>query len=355
MHNTLDINYYGYFTPFGGYGIANINSAKYLRRAGVNVVPHAKFIPAKTSLEWRSLSKEEQELFEIPWERHKLGIIGTTPFDFGIVDNQVKIAWTMCESDYIGDPWVKACNGMDYVFVPNEFNKKVFEKSGVIKNKLKVVKQGIDTERFTFYERPVRDVYTFGIVGYMNDRKGVFELIRAFCSEFKSYEDVRLYIKSSNKDFGYYSYFTDKRITVDIRHLNTEEMVKLFHSFDCFVFPSKAEGVGMPPREAMSTGLPTILTNYSGLEDACNPKINFPLEPVKLVKGVNPMTIEQPGNWAEIDIQELMYWMRWCYDHPEDAQDKGREAAKWIREVDSWEAVTKDMIKTLKEVYDRSI
>ena len=352
MHNTSDIslNYYGYFTPFGGYGIANINSAKYLRRSGVNVVPHAKFIPDKTSLEWKSIDDEERELFQIPWEKHKIGMIGATPFDFNIVDNQVKIAWTMCESDFIGDPWVKASNGMDYVFLPNEFNRKVFEASGVAKEKLRVVKYGIDTERFEFYERPVRDVYTFGIVAYMNDRKGVFELIRAFCSEFKPYEDVRLYIKSSNKDFGYYSFFNDKRIVVDIRHLSNSEVVKLYHSFDCFVFPSKAEGVGMPPREAMSTGLPTILTNYSGLEDACNKYVNFPLEPTKLVSGLNPMTIEQPGRWAEIDIAELMYYMRWCFEHPEDAQEMGRQAAKWIREEQSWESATKDMIKALKEV-----
>lgn len=324
----------------------------------MGVYPHPKNIPAQNTPEWRALTEEEKGIFSVPYKEQDIGFINATPFSFPEVKNKIKIGYTMCESDEIGAPWVGACNRMDYVFVPNEHNKRSFIKSGVPEEKIRVVLQGIDTERFTYYERPVRDIYTFGIVGYMNgiegagDRKGVFDVIKAFCSEFEPWEPVRLYIKSSNKDFGFYSHYTDPRISVDIRHLNTDEMVHLYHTFDCFVFPSRAEGYGMPPREAMSTGLPTILTDYSGLSPCCNPKINFPLKPHHYERGVNPMTIEQPGNWAMIDIQELMYYMRWCFEHLEDAADMGRAAAEWVREHESWEVATKDMIKNLKEVAD---
>ena len=357
MQNTLGINHYGLWTPFGGYGIASLAGAKYLKREGVQVYPHTSNTPVKGSNEWKALSEEEKEIFSVPWKEQDIGFINSTPFSFSAVKNRIKIGYTMCESDEIGMPWVGACEQMDYIFVPNEHNRQAFIKSGVSKDKVRVVLQGIDTERFTYYERPVRDIYTFGMVGYMNgvqgagDRKGVFDVIQAFCSEFEPWEPVRLYIKSSNKDFGYFSHFSDPRISVDIRHLNTEEMVDLFHKFDCFVFPSRAEGVGMPPREAMATGLPVILTDYSGLSPVCNPKYNFPLKPHHFERGVNPMISEQPGNWAMIDIQELMYYMRWCYEHLEDAAAKGREAAEWIREKESWEVATQDVIKNLKEVY----
>jgi glycosyltransferase involved in cell wall biosynthesis len=356
MPNILDINHYGLWTPFGGYGIASLNSAKYLKRVEVGIYPHPKNTPKPKTPEWDALSDEEREIFSVPWEKQTIGFINSTPFSFPEVDNDIKIGYTMCESDEIGTPWVGACCNMDYVFVPNEFNREVFTRAGVPEDKIRVVKQGIDTERFSYYERPIRDMYTFGMVGYMNgvegagDRKGVFDVIRAFVSEFLPWEPVRLYIKSSNKDFGFYSHYTDPRISVDIRHLNTEEMVNLYHIFDCFVFPSRAEGVGMPPREAMSTGLPVILTNYSGLSDICNPRFNFPIEPDHFERGVNPMTVEQPGNWAMIDIQELMYYMRWCFEHLEDAADMGREASEWIDEKESWEVATKSMVKNLKEV-----
>lgn len=352
------IEHYGFWTPFGGYGIASLNSVKYLKRYGFKVFANPKNVPKIGTPEWAALDEEEREIFEEPVQSQDIGFINSTPFNFSEVKNKIKIGYTMCESDEIGPSWAGACSNMDAVFVPNEHNRLAFIKSGVPEDKIKVVLQGIDTERFEYFNRPVRDVYTFGIVGYMNgvegagDRKGVFDVIRAFVSEFEAWEPVRLYIKSSNKDFGFYSHYTDPRISVDIRHLNTDEMVKLYYSFDCFVFPSRAEGYGMPPREAMSTGLPTILTDYSGLSPCCNPKFNFPLKPDHFERGVNPMTTEQPGNWAMIDIQELMYYMRRSYEHPEDSANMGREAAVWIREHESWDVATKQMIKALKEVHD---
>lgn len=349
MQDTLAISYWGYFTSLGGYGISNINWVKHLSRNGVKVYPHAKFLPQKGSLEYSILTEEEKELLYIPYESQKIGIIESTPFDFHLIENPIKIASTMAETDRMGEPWVNACSAMDYIVVPNEFQKTVFINSGVPESKIRVIRFGTETEKFPYFRRPVRDIFTFGTVGYLNDRKGVFELVRAFASEFKPWEPVRLYLKSSNKDFGFYT-FEDKRIIVDIRHLSPEELNRVYQGFDCFVFPSKAEGVGQPPREAMATGLPVIVTNYSGLEEICNPDYCYPIEPSRFVEGINPQNIEQPGNWAEVDVQELMYLMRYVYEHPEDASELGARASSWIRREHSWNRASLDMISFLKGI-----
>lgn len=350
MPRTLDINYWGYFTPFGGYGISNINWVKFLNRAGLNISVHAKFLPKEGTKEYEVLTAEEKKCLYTDWVKHKIGIIETTPFNFDLIDNDIKIASTMCETDKIGRPWVGACNSMDYVIVPNEFNRRVFEESGVNKEKLKVIRPGTDYERFPYYKRPLKDAFIFGMVGYMNDRKSTKEVIQAFVSEFEPWEPVRLYIKSSNKDFGYYSHFSDDRIAVDIRHLPVEELNDLYRSFDAFVFPSKAEGVGMPPREAMSTGLPCIVMNYSGLEEIADPQYTYPIQPKELKRGLNPRNQEQVGRWATVDIPELMYWMRYVYEHPEDAAEKGRAASDWIRAEHNWENAAKELISFLREI-----
>lgn len=349
MPNTsIKINYYGYFTIFGGYGIANLNWVEHLSRLGVDVYPHAKFIPQPGTREYLAMSEKQRELLAKPFVKQKVGIIETTPFDFGIIDTEVKIANTMCESDRIGKSWVDACNGMDMVVVPNEFQLNVFRKSGV-KVPMRIIRHGTWTEMFPYYERPVRETFTFGIVGWLNDRKGVFELIRAFTSEFELHEPVKLYLKSSNKDFGFYSHFTDPRITTDIRHLNPDGLRDIYNSFDCFVFPSRAEGVGQPPREAMATGCPTIVTNYSGLEEIAHKGICYPLQPVSYSEGVNPLAIEQPGKWANIDVQELMYWMRYVYEHQEEAKLIGQSGSKEIHERHSWPVCAAKMVELLKE------
>lgn len=343
----ISINYWGYFTPFGGYGIANLNWISHLSRQGVDVFPHKKFSYEPGSPEHKIFTEEQLSLLDKPYVKQKIGIIETTPFDFHLIDNDFKIANTMAESSRIGRDWVNACNSMDMIVVPNEFQRKVFVDSGVVKP-VKIIRHGTWTEMFPYYERPKREVFTFGTVGYLNERKGVFDVIRAFSSEFAPNEPVQLILKSSNKDFGYYSRFTDPRIKTDISHLSPQDLNKMYQSFDCFVFPSRAEGVGQPPREAMSTGLPTIVTNYSGLEEIAD--LGYPLNDFKLIEGMNPHRIEQPGAWAYPDIQELMYNMRYVYEHQEEARQKGKEASRVISTEHSWEKCASDMINLLEEL-----
>src|SRR6185295_2786220 len=49
------------------------------------------------------------------------------------------------------------------------------------------------------------------------------------------------------------------------------DLARLYHEAHCFVLPTRGEGFGMPILEAMATGLPVIVTGYSGHLDFCNP------------------------------------------------------------------------------------
>lgn len=342
MQTNLAINYYGYFTPFGGYGIANINWVKHLLRRGIDVSVHGQFAPKPGTREWEILSEEEREIFKRPFVKQKIGIIETNPFNFESNVSEIKIANTMCESDHVSASWPEKLNTMQHIVVPNEFNKRVFEESGVTVP-ITVIPHGTETEKFRFYERPKRDTFTFTIAGFLDitDRKGAFDVIRAFVSEFSENEPVRLLLKSSDMTFGYYKRFTKKNIKTIAKHYSFEEMYELFKETDCFVFPSKAEGIGQPPREAMATGLPVILTDWSGLADIANPGICYPIKPASLEP--RPNFIEQNGNWAKIDIKELMYWMRYVYEHQDEAREKGRKAAWHIRKHFSWGIAAKKM------------
>ena len=340
--SNLTVSYAGYFTPFSGYGIANINWVKHLKRLGVVVSVQPKFEPKPGSPEWEILNEEEREMFGKPYEVHKLGIIESNPFDFENLTTEVKIASTMCESDHLAPVWADKLNAMDYIIVPNEFCKKVFIDSGVVRP-IKIIPHGVDTERFSYYERPKRDTFTFGIVGYLDqvDRKGGLDLMRAFSSEFDEEENVRLVLKSSDPLFGYYNRFTDPRIRVITKNYSFPEMNELYRSFDCFVFPSKAEGVGYPPREAMATGLPTIVTNWSGLEDIALPDVSYPVAPAQQKK--RPVFIEQDGNWAIPDISEIMYLMRQVYENQDEAREKGKRASQFISSNFSWEKCAQEL------------
>ena len=57
----ISINYWGYFTPFGGYGIANLNWISHLSRQGVDVFPHKKFSYEPGSPEHKIFTEEHKQ------------------------------------------------------------------------------------------------------------------------------------------------------------------------------------------------------------------------------------------------------------------------------------------------------
>ena len=346
----ISLSSYSFFTPVGGYGICNIGWAKHLTRLGVNVYCAPDFSPQQGSNEWTMLNDEEKELFKKPFKQEKIGISGTTPFEFHRNNSEIKIAMTMAESSRLGKQWVDSCNSMTHIIVPNEFFERVFRESGVTQP-ITIIPSGIDLENYPYYERPERDVFTFGICGYLNERKGAKELIRAFASEFNNSEPVKLKLHTSNAFFRYYSQFKDPRIELTYQYKTFSQLNEFYKSLDCFVFPSKAEGIGYPPREAMATGLPVIVTNYSGLEEVANAEFAYPITVKDRSARID--MLEQPGDWAEIDIAELMYLMRYVYENQKEARKKGKKASEKIKEMYFWPNCAKKFVDFLKQ-YDRS-
>ncbi len=52
-----------------------------------------------------------------------------------------------------------------------------------------------------------------------------------------------------------------------LRGLTTEQLVELYNSIDCLLFPSWYEGFGWPPLEAMACGVPVVTSNVGSLPE----------------------------------------------------------------------------------------
>lgn len=343
----MSLNWYGWMNPLSGYGIVNLEYATALERIGVDVSVGWERQGDMYGPSYEMLTDEQKKLLNKPFAKQRIGIIKTTPQLFHYNKSDFRIGYTMVENTKIGEGWVEMCNRMDAIFVPSKYLVKVFQDCGV-KVPIRCVKQGIDSRKFPYLKREKKDIFTFGTIGHMDERKNWKDLIQAFCSEFSPHEPVRLVIKNSNKYFQHFL-FRDPRIRVVNKNLTYEEILNLYSLFDCFVFPSHAEGSGLPPREAMATGLPTILTNWSGLEEVCDPELNYSLTPIAIdfpdIRGS-----EQPGYQARLDVKELMYWMRYIYEHQGEAREKGKKASKYIHKYWNWEACAHDLVEKVKEV-----
>lgn len=340
------ISWYGWNNSKSGYGIVNLEYSTALERLTGKVTYGWEREEDVSPESFALLTDEQKTLLRKPFKLERIGIIKTTPQLFYQNKSQFRIGYTMVENTQVGQRWVDYINAMDAVFVPSEYLVNVFKNSGV-KPPVISVKQGIDSRKFPYMERPTKDKFIFGTVGYQDERKNWQDLIRAFSSEFSSGENVELWIKNSNAYFSHMA-FTDHRIKIINKYYTFEQMREFYRLINCFVFPSHAEGSGLPPREAMATGLPTILTNWSGLTEMADSKISYPIDPVAIdipdVRGP-----DQPGFMARIDIQELMYWMRYVYEHRSEALSKGKLASVYVHKEWNWDACAKDMYNKLQK------
>lgn len=342
----IPFNWNGWFNSSSGYGIAALEYACALERLTGKVSIEWERKSPKGTPEWKEYTDEQKTLFLKPFHKEKIGIIKATPEAFNNCHSDFRIGYTMIESTRMSKHWVDICNGMNMIFVPCEWNVRMFKENGVTVP-VKQVRQGISVERYPFIERPDREIFTFGMAAYLDDRKNWQDITRAFMSEFSPHEKVRLLLKNNNPQFGYWQ-FKDERIRVIHNNYSYKEMTQLYELFDAFIFVTRGEGAGMPPREAMATGLPTIVGDYSGTAELVRDGFSYGIKPIavdfKDIRG------EQPGMLARYDIAEMMYWMRYVYEHQEENKKVGKRASEWMHRDYNWDECAKILYKHLKGV-----
>jgi glycosyltransferase involved in cell wall biosynthesis len=203
----------------------------------------------------------------------------------------------------------------------------------------------VDGKEFPFIERPARNCFTFGSVGYPSRRKGIDILLHAFQDEFGAGDAVRLLLRGSSPPENDRQ---DERVMFVSEFLNQEQLRDLLFSMDAFVLPSRGEGFGLTALEAMATGLPTIATNWSGPPEYLDPLDSFPLD-YHLVDAGGALAngVAYHGQWAEPDYEHLRFLLRWLYENPKEAAARGRLASKRILAAWTWERAAVQLVKDL--------
>lgn len=346
------LNWYGWINPKSGYGIVNLEYSTALERLTGFVSCGWERKEDVLETDYNNLTEEQKRCIDKPYKKEKVGVIKTTPQLFFNNTSEFRIGYTMVENTKIGATWTRLCNEMDAILVPSQYLVDVFKESGVVKP-IAVVKQGIDSRKFAAVTNRKKSPFVFGMIGHIDDRKNWEAIVVAFCSEFEDDEPVELWIKNTNPYFAHTN-FNDKRIKVINTHYKYKEVIKLYSLINCYLSPSHAEGSGLTPREAMSTGCPTILTNWSGLSEVCNPEFNYPLTPISITHK-DFRGEEQPGFQADIDVRELMFYMRHVYNNYDEALKKGEKASKFIHKNFNWDTCAKDLLNKVEGLYYGSI
>lgn len=231
-------------------------------------------------------------------ESAKIAIHYCHPLFFRPIKNKINIIFTMFEAENAEYFFPEAFEQAEMILTPTNFCREVFEK--ITTKKVMVVPLGVNHKDFFYRKRqwqPERgQKFRWLFYGAPNPRKySVIEKIYSYL--FKEWDMVELYIKTTGVDMengikqlesSGVNFKNEEGVIksdnwyFDNRFLPVSEVVKLMHSAHGGLCLHMGEGFGANALEMMSTGLPIVISDYSGTKDFANAKNAFPVKTIKI-------------------------------------------------------------------------
>jgi glycosyltransferase involved in cell wall biosynthesis len=255
-------------------------------------------------------------------------------------------------TDGLPQTWVDACNRMDAIWVPSEFNRSTFIHAGVSAAKLQVVPTGLVMAHWRpdVKPLPIQGARGFNFLCLLDwsHANGWDILVRSFVREFSERDDVALILKVASTGRSTPQQVTDQvvrnirlatggntdaipTIILDTAPVAIENRPNLYRSTDCFVLPARAGEGNRAYMEAMAMGLPTIGTNWGGATEYMNPANSYLID-CRLVSVAGEAVRENPElrghRWAEPDQKHLSALLRQVFTEREQARRAGAQA-RW--------------------------
>jgi len=259
-----------------------------------------------------------------------------------------------------------ASNESDYFYLGNKWEKKYYDRMDSIvcvsKALFTAVKQrypekailepcGIHEDIFLPLSKQERDTFrkdlqiapsdiVFSFTGSFEFRKGL-DLIADVFSKHQSQMNWKLWlIGPYRKEES--QYIHEEEVQTLIHSLKQDDgrvklwgriddrklLARVISSSDIFLFPTRREGFGIAPLEAMSCGIPVIVSRIPGITDMAN------------VDGITGLYIE-PGNRQ--DLETAMMQLANNADLRGKMGEQGRLKIvtnfSWNRHIDRWEEI----------------
>lgn len=269
-------------------------------------------------------------------------------------ENVKKVSMSLWETKNLPPSWLKSFESMDEIWVCGEFGREVYQesidKAGLDKT-VKVVPYPVDSGAFDDKEVldfskavPGKDFsnhYKFYFISQWNERKNFEDLLTAYWNEFTKDDDVLLVLKTyimdqSSQDLNRLQQGLtqlgnrtgkDNRAPVVLLHgaFSSEKMVRLHNSCDCFVSPSRGEGLGLGIVEASLAGNKVICSTFGEQISYVNHCITYSHLEIP-VRGMDGYTWYNSSQlWAQPDVENMSVLMRNVYKERLGKSYEGKE------------------------------
>jgi len=257
--------------------------------------------------------------------------------------------------------WLKHLSDkrIKYIFVASNHTKEAIYNTTddkTIRGKIEIIPHGVDVKAFIPGKKRDEDFIFLAHKGWadaLNDRGGMQYIIKAYVEEFNKDEKVKLLLKINkvyNPDFNIVAAIEslnlskpkDERPCVMItdQPISQQQLIKeIYQQGDVFVSATMGEAFNLPVAEALSCGLPAIVTNFGGQIDFVDNDNGWLID-YKLVKPNNIMYEET--QWAMPSITDLRKKMREAFNSKD--LDLKRKIARDSVMFLTWENTAKKII-----------
>ncbi len=268
--------------------------------------------------------------------------------------------------------WAKTVReNVDEVWAPSQYVRRLYIEAGLNPDRVVVIPNGVDTKVFHPQAAPMTLPTTrrfrFLFVGGTMWRKGIDVLLTAYSAAFSNRDDVCLVIKDMGRDTFYRNMNSLEMIQriqdspgapeivyID-RTLSEQELAGLYTSCQLLVHPYRGEGFGMPVAEAMSCGLPVLVTQGGACDDFCDEENSYQIPARRRVlSDVGMETVGTP--WVlEPDATILARRMREIVADSEGRKQKGERGRERVERNLSWERVAALVESRFSELISRPV
>lgn len=249
----------------------------------------------------------------------------------GAYDGQFNSILTMWESRQLPESFRDTLHEFQLVMVPSPQNVELF---GKYHDNVRLVTLGVEPELWhPISVTPPGPFFDFLIAGRGN-RKGIDLAYKAFKTVFRDYKPTgsqpipRLLMKSLRGHGDFWS----ENVVHHVGMLEPLEERDLYASAHCYIQPSRGEGFGLQPLQAMALGRPTILTDAHGHESFA--KLGIPISAG--IAKADYFIYGNAGEWWEPNLDEICEAMWDVYQNYEFHVEHAKVGAEVIARDFTW-------------------
>jgi hypothetical protein len=265
----------------------------------------------------------------------------------GWFEGQYTTCLTMWEATRLPEAFREQMHEFDQIIVPSAQNVELFSR---YHPNVKQIRLGFDSDWWQYVKRtPPTNEFVF-LIGGSGARKGIDLVASAYrhlWGKPGSWGDGPtpvVWFKSPTGVVQDAEGVECPRILDRMKiiggRLSNEEERDLYAMAHCYVQPSRGEGFGLQPLQAIAQGLPTILTDAHG--HASYAHLGMGLSSTLVPTA--PFIHGDAGEWWEPDFAELCDWMVYVYENYAEACDRARFASSQAHRTFTWEQSAQDWI-----------